>query len=269
MLLKKHFKIIQAVLIFIIWTSFILPDGFTSIALASDDKDKNNKDDKDTFIVGVEDTNYYPVYSFNGGEFEGVLAEIVKKFAKDNNLKFVYKPYKPNELFTALFKGEIDIKVPDNDTWKAADKKDYKVVYSNDIICCIDAFFTKTEVDEYIGSVDDLKKVGVATEVVPWFIQHAVERQKIKLVKEDHCGKLIDRAIDEEIDAVLCNYDSVRYYLNRSNKPDALELARNLPYLDDYINISTIKHPSIISKFNKWLENNNEYIKNMQRKYID
>jgi hypothetical protein len=221
---------------------------------------------KDTYIVGVESTNYYPVYSFSGGKFEGILAEILDKFAADNNIKFIYRPYKPNDLFMALFKGEIDIKVPDNDTWKAADKRDYKIIYSNDIICCMDTFFT---VPGSNINIDMLKKVGVATDVVPWFIQHYVEMQKIKIVHEDHCGKLIDKVLDDDLDAILCNYDSVRYFLNKSNKPEALELAKNLPYLDDYINISTIYHPQIIKHFNIWLGENSELIKQLQRKYLE
>jgi len=219
---------------------------------------------KEEYIVGVEDTNYFPSYAFNSkGELIGVFREILDKFAHDAKVKLIYKPYKIREVYRDLFEKKIDLKFPDHPTWKAADKRDYNITYSDKALTFITGIFVLEENKDI--TLDKIKILGHSAEAILWSIYHYVEIKKIR-IKNEPCQMLIDKLVNKEIDGIYYNYFAMQYELKK-HKTSKIVFAPNLPYVDDYYYMSTIHHSDLIIKFNEWLNLNGNFIKEIMSKY--
>lgn len=221
-------------------------------------------EDKKEYIVGIEETNYFPLYAVNEHrEFIGVYREILDKFAKDNNIKFIYKPLKVQEIYKEFFSKNIDLKFPDHPSWKAADKRNYSITYSNRISHSIVGVFVLEENKDI--TLDKVKVLGQPSDAILWSIHHYIEVKKIRL-KQDNISSLIEKLINREIEGIYYDYIAMNYELQKyKNKP--IVFAHNLPFIDDYHYLSSLNHSELITKFNEWLEKNLSFVKESLNKY--
>jgi polar amino acid transport system substrate-binding protein len=217
------------------------------------------------FSVGVENTNKLPLYAVNErGEFVGLYRKILDAFAKDNNIKFVYKPYKINELFYNLINAKIDFKFPDNPTWRATDKRNYNIVYSDPVYFYVEALFVKPS--NLKKTIDQFSSIGLVGDVALWSIHNYIEVNRIK-IKRNQCKKLIKQLFASEIEGILCNYFVMKNALAELGLEDRLVPNFYLPNVDDYIYLSSVNHPDIIQNFNIWLKTHSNDIHQCHLRY--
>jgi hypothetical protein len=226
---------------------------------------EQNIDQPLVFTVGVENTNKLPLYGVNEkGEFCGLYRKILDKFASDNNVKFIYKPFKINELFNNFYDAKIDFKFPDNPSWRAADKRAFSIVYSLPLYLYVEALFVKPS--DLNKSIDKFNFIGLVGDVALWSIHHYIEVNRIS-IKRNQCKKLIKQLFASEIEGIMCNYFVMKNSLRELGLEDRLVPNFNLPHIDDYYYFSTIKHPDIINNFNIWLKQHKDDIHNCHLKY--
>jgi hypothetical protein len=217
------------------------------------------------FTVGVENTNKLPLYGINEkGEFVGLYRKILDKFAKDNNIRFIYKPYKINELFNNLFNANIDFKFPDNPTWRAADKKPYNLTYSCPVYFYLETLFVRP-IDAN-KTIDQFHSIGLVGDVALWSIHHYIEANRV-VIKRNQCKKLIKQLFASEVEGILCNYFVMKNALEELGLEGKLVPNFKLPNTDDYYYLSTINHPDIIHNFNNWLKQYKEEVHNCHLRY--
>lgn len=115
-----------------------------------------------TFIVGVEDHNYYPQYWYDSKkqEYSGYAREVLDLFAKQHNYQLIYKPYPVNRLFTSFINEKVDFKFPDNSYWKSDVKKESgkHIIYSQPVTEYIDGVVVLPE--NKGKGLEHLKKMG-------------------------------------------------------------------------------------------------------------
>ena len=69
-----------------------------------------------TFVIGVEDIDYYPLYAYKDGKYQGVAKDILDKFASSKGYTFEYKPFPVIRLTKYFVEGQVDLKFPDKNT---------------------------------------------------------------------------------------------------------------------------------------------------------
>jgi polar amino acid transport system substrate-binding protein len=210
------------------------------------------------YVVGVEDYPRYPFQYVIDGEYKGKFREILDKFAKEKNISFKYKPLKIKNLYEELYSGEIDFKFPDNPVWRSPEKRQYEIFYSDIFTNYIDGIFVRKE--NIKKSFNQLNRFGVVDDIILWSISNRANHGTAELIYGQSCAELISKLKDNYIDAIFCNYDVMIYLLKNSRLKYEIRFNTDLPLIDNYIHLSTIKYPEVIKEFNLWVSKNREMI---------
>ena len=223
--------------------------------------------DKKDYIIGVENINYYPIYSWDGKEYKGYARDVLDSFAKKSGYKFVYKALPITRLFNDfIVKEELDFKFPDNPLWSSDIKKDKNVIYSNSVVAYIDGLLVLPENKKI--ELSDLKSLGIVRGFTAWEYLDLINSKKI-LLKEstDYTGLLV-HTINKNTDAAYSNIVVANYHLNEIlKKPKQLVFNEKLPYTKSSYYISTIKHKKVIDEFNKFLITEKKTVDALKKKY--
>lgn len=234
---------------FKLYKSFIL-----IFVLVSQKSYSSNKE----YIIGVEDYVRYPFQYVEKEDYKGRFREIFDEFAKSANVTFKYKPLKINSIYNELYSGKIDFKFPDNPVWRSPQKNKYQIYYSDIITSYLDGIFVKRGTNR--KTFDEIKKIGTVDDVLLWAIEKKRKNGDIDVTKSRSCAELIVRLKVNQIDAIYCNYDVMKFLLKKSKNENDIIIDTNLPLIDNYFHLSTINHPEIIKKFNIWISKNRNYI---------
>ena len=227
---------------------------------------------QDTFIVGVQSHNDI---AFDGLESKSVCKrmffDFLLDFAKANNINLEYKKLKKRDRMKGFLNHEVDFRFPDNPYWSAATKRNQEVIYSNPIYYYIEGLFIRSEDVEKLNDLNKIKNIGIIGDIVPWFLHHNVEIQKTKLTQLLKNKLLIKALVSGEIDAAYSDFYWGNFTIKELELEDKIVFAKNLPNINDYYHLSTIKHPEIVEKFNIWARDNiddlKESIKRCYSKY--
>lgn len=219
------------------------------------------------FTVGVEQTEYYPIYSHRNDQWVGFSREVLDAFAQKKGYKFNYVALPVLRLFSDyLTKDTLDFKYPDNPLWRQDMKKDLKIVYSKPVYESIEGGMV---LPGKVGKgIDQVKMLGTIRGFTPWPYQDAIEARKIVAESSDNLQSLVQKALAGRVDAIFINTDIADYHLaHELKKPGALVLDKGLPNNDVQYLLSTRKHAAVIEEFNAFLAGEKALIDQLKAKY--
>jgi ABC-type amino acid transport substrate-binding protein len=219
-----------------------------------------------TYFVGVENLDYYPHYTHQGGQYKGFARDVLDEFAKQKGYVFEYKILPIKRLYNDFVEGKVDLKYPDCSDWQKDLKKGVSIHYSNAVVDYIDGVMVVTS-NKMLG-VDKLHVLGTVLGFTPWVYQDAITAGKIKLHENKSFPGLLQQVILKRIDGAFVNIAVANYQLNDVlKKPGLLVFDPNLPHIRGSYYFSTIKHPEVIDEFNSFLNKNKEMINALKKKY--
>lgn len=219
-----------------------------------------------TFIIGVENIQYYPQYSNENGEYNGYARELLDTFAKDKGYTFTYEPLPVKRLFGLFLKGAYDFKYPDNPHWSAKDKEGKNVVYSSPVVDYIDGVMVKPE-NKGKGK-ESIKTLGLVMGFTAFEYLGDIEAKKMKTAENKNFTALLKQADLGRIDGAYANVAVAQHQLREVlKKPNALVFDPSLPHSKDSYRLSTIAHPTVIEEFNAWMESNKPNVQAIKDKF--
>ena len=219
-----------------------------------------------TLIIGVENINYFPYYKTVNGKYQGFSREVFDLFAQKHNLKIEYEELPVNRLYQYFISGKVDFKFPDNKHWAQDLKKGKKINYSKPVAHYFEGVMVLPQ--NQINSLNDIKVLGTVQGFTPWPYLKYIKNERIKKSENPNYENLLLQGLNNRVDGIYTNIAVAKFHLNNNlNKPNALVFDKELPHIEDNYHLSTIKHPDIISQFNKFLKNNKTQIENLKKKY--
>lgn len=206
-----------------------------------------------TFIVGVEDLEYFPQYSHSGNEVTGFGRELLDAFARSKGYKFEYKMYPLSRLSLEAFKFQsLDFKYPDNSYWEPALRKLAKIHYSNPVMPYIDGVLVLPP--NKGRGIKQFQVLGTMTGFTPWNYLEMIKDKRVTVFENDSFVSLLKQVMLKRVDGAYVNVEVAKYQLREVlRQPDALVFDPDLPHTRDYYYFSTVKHPAIIKEFNAFL----------------
>lgn len=223
---------------------------------------------KSTYTVGVENIKYLPYYSVKNGQWVGFARELLSQFAKQSGVDFSYKPRSIKNLYKEyVVQRKFDFKFPDNPYWNAHLKLKNKIHYSESTILFTDGVMVLEE--NITKGIQSIKKLGVVSGFTyPAKFQAMEKSGKLLIIKQDSLEKMVKTVLDKKIDGVYLNTE-VGKHLSRglSGDRNRLQFNNKLPFLLGTYQLSTIKHPKMILKFNAFLEKNSKWVLRLKQKY--
>lgn len=215
-----------------------------------------------SYVVGVENLDYLPHYSSEGGEYKGYGRDLLDAFAKDAGHTFTYKPLPVKRLYKAFAEGQIDLKYPDNSYWSDDSKKGVNITYSAPVVNYIDGVVVKPE--DIGKGKGRIKTLGTVRGFTPWEYIKDIESGAITLSENGNFKALITQVSNNRIDAAYANIDVIKY--NLDGKPTVL-FDKDLPHTKSAYHLSTIKHGDVLKEFDAWLSSNADKVAQIKAKH--
>ncbi|MBM7557968.1 substrate-binding periplasmic protein [Halanaerobacter jeridensis] len=221
---------------------------------------------EETYVVGVENINYYPYSTVKDGEYQGFAREVLDLFAEKSGYKFIYKPLPVKRLFMGLVNKKIDFKYPDNPYWGQDMKQGTEIQYSEEVVKYIDGVLVKPK--NKGKKVEQIRSLGIVRGFTPYDYLDRIKSGKIRLIKAASFASSLKLGINNRVDGVYSNIAVARYFLKEEvNQPNALVYDPSLPHSKSAYHLSTAQHTQVINEFNKFLKDNKEEIKKLKEKY--
>jgi len=222
-----------------------------------------------TYVIGVEDVPYYPLYDFRNGN-ASYTSDLFNEFGRQYNHEFEFLPLPIKRFSMWLLEEQIDFKYPDNVRWNDnlfIDNKHVNTdtfIYSESTIKLVAG--TITPVGKHIDR-NNLKVLGTLLGFYPtqWIKQ--IENKKVVLYESSSTLVLLQQVLRGQVDGIDIEPSVVNHHLKLLGKPNALAINRNFTYeVYDYY-LSTIKHEKVIKQFNQFLKDNQQFLKILREKY--
>ncbi|HJW26265.1 MAG TPA: transporter substrate-binding domain-containing protein [Rhodocyclaceae bacterium] len=218
------------------------------------------------YVVGVENTDYYPIYRMEKGTYTGYAREVLDAFAKARGYRFEYRAFPVPRLFAHFFQGEVDFKFPDNPYWQADLRRGSNIVYSASVLTYIDGAMVRA--DRADAGIEDIKTLGIVSGFTPWAWREPIARGQVLVRENTEIGALAEQVVARRLDAAYGSVAVMNYRLDHVLKsPGALVFNPKLPYSKDHYFLSTLKHPEVIREFNDWLRNNQGLVRTLKARY--
>ncbi|MBF0351674.1 MAG: transporter substrate-binding domain-containing protein [SAR324 cluster bacterium] len=218
------------------------------------------------YLWGVEDLQYFPLYSSEGETYLGYASDLFNLFEKTEKLEMEIKPFPVKRLYDNFFAGKIDFKFPDHPNWQTDLRKDIQIIYSDPVIDYIDGCMVlPAKVGKGLSSI---KVLGTVRGFTAWDYLDQIKSGSIKVSENNSFTGLLQQVIMGRVDCAYINITVARYQLNEIlKKPGGAVFDPSLPHTSDSYKISSKKHPEVIEKFNKFLNGHAGEIAVLKAKY--
>ena len=209
----------------------------------------------ETLRVGIESHDYMPYFRAQPGQpVEGYAVELLQRFADDQKMTLHLLPRPLNRLHHDLLNSEnLDVIFPDNPQWSRELKGDRRMYYSHAAINVVDATLV---LHERLGmGRAAVKRLGTVRGFTAQAWAEQVASGEVELLEANDIGGLIRMALRGRIDAVYANAEVVRLQLQEMGEPgERLMADPQLPLARTSFHLSTLEHPQLLERFNRFLE---------------
>ncbi|QDG77519.1 ABC transporter substrate-binding protein [Labrenzia sp. PHM005] len=219
----------------------------------------------DNIVVGVEELNYFPHYTMDGGEYGGFGRALFDAWAADRGHTVEYRAFPIKRLFENLVEGKIDMKYPDNAYWSSDMKDGKSVVYSEKVVEYIDGVSVKPG---NVGKgMDSVKKLGTVRGFTAWSWLDVINSGTVKVSENKALEGVIKQTLADRVDAAYANVSVIQYQLDKMGSAKALTFDPDLKHTRDFYYASTTTKPQLISDFNSWMADNAAKVDALKAEY--
>jgi ABC-type amino acid transport substrate-binding protein len=206
-------------------------------------------------VIGVEELDYYPAYSWRNGEYVGAARDIFDAFAKARGYRFTYRAMPIKRLYVELLSDGIDFKFPDNPEWNSEAKVGKDLVYSNPVIAYVDGVSVRAE---NVGKgPDSIRTLGTVAGFTPFSWLGRIRAGQVQLRENPRMDQLLKQVVLDRVDGAYASVAVMNYYLDHMlGMPGALVFDPALPHSRDHYRLSTVRHPEVVAEFNAWIAAN-------------
>ncbi len=218
------------------------------------------------YIIGVDDTEYYPMYGYKNGKYIGFSRELLDSFAKDSGYFFQYKSFPILRLYDNYLRSQtVDFKYPDNTFWKKDLKKGKKISYSISVVDYVDGVMVLPE--KKGKGLNVIKKLGTVRGFTPWEYLDYIKSGKIEEITVSEYESMIKMTLVKRVDGAYSCISVLNYQLKKMNKIDALVFDPSLPHTKSSYLLSSINYPKVIEQFSIWLVKRKSFVDKLKLKY--
>ena len=213
----------------------------------------------ETIVVGVEDIQYFPHYTWESGEYGGFGRAFLDAWAEANGHTLEFKAMSINRLMRAVVDQQVDLKYPDNAFWATDLKEGKGVVYSEPVTPFIDGVSVLP--DRKGQSAEDVKTLGTVVGFTAWDWLDRINAGSVELAENGDFTALVRQGLRGRVDGIYSNVTIVNYVLNNIlEQPGALVFDENLPHTASNYHVSSAKRPDLIDSINAFISANPEKI---------
>ncbi|WP_342245895.1 substrate-binding periplasmic protein [Pseudomonas sp. OTU5201] len=220
-----------------------------------------------TYVIGVEKQSFQPHYWISDqGEYQGFARDVLDLFAREAGLDIQYQALPVNQLTQHLLNGSIDFKYPDNAKWASELKGNKDIAYSLPVVQYVDGVLVAPK--RQGKGIDQLARLAVVDGWTPWTYQDRIDGGQTQVVRSADLGQMIKQAMKQQADGAYYNVVVATYYLdNIRARPGALVFDPNLPHTRGTFNLSSLRYPELIARFDRFLTEHRQAVDALKARY--
>lgn len=220
-----------------------------------------------TYVIGVERQAFQPHYWIGDqGEYQGFARELLDLFARDAGLDIQYQVLPVNQLTQHLLNGSIDFKYPDNANWAGELKSGKAIAYSQPVVQYVDGVLVPPK--RQGDGIEQLQRLAVVDGWTPWTYQDRIDAGQTQVVRSADLGQMIKQAMKQQADGAYYNVVVATYYLdNIRARPGALVFDPKLPHSRGTFNLSSLRYPELIARFDRFLAERRPEVEALKARY--
>jgi hypothetical protein len=117
-------------------------------------------------------------------------------------------------------------------------------------------------------ALEQLKRLGMVSGWTPWGYQQGIEAGQIQLTYSDDLRKMIRQTLKKDTDGAYFNVVVATHYLdNIRARPGALVFDPKLPHTRGNFHLSTLRHPAVLQRFDRFLLERQAEVAALKDKY--
>lgn len=219
----------------------------------------------DNFTVGVEATDYMPIYKGDGSNYIGYAKELLDNFASKNGHTFTYIRLPVARLFDEfVVKKSLDFKFPDNAYWAKDIKKDTKIAYSRGVVSVTEGLLV-LPTNKGKGNV---AKIALVRGFTPYLYMDQIKNKAITANEVNSPGAGISMVEAGRVDAIYLSVIVANYLMTDVlKKPGVLVFDDKLPNSKSDFSLSSIAHPEVVKQFDEYLVKDKDTVDKLKAKY--
>ncbi|MCD8520768.1 MAG: transporter substrate-binding domain-containing protein [Saccharospirillaceae bacterium] len=215
----------------------------------------------DTLIIGVETTDYAPYYHLQDNRYSGLGRDILDAFLADAHLMADYYPLPVPRLFLLFTQQQLDFKFPDNPQWSEDLKSGLTVYYSEPVIQVTEAVMI---LNDHQGPV---RNIGTIMGFTTPGINAEIQRGELTITQVNSMDQMLKMLENRRIDGIYFNTRAARHAAAERASPLTLTTLKQIaPYHYAY-HLSSIRHPHLIERFDRFMHDNPEVIRALRQSY--
>lgn len=221
---------------------------------------------QERITVGVETTDYFPIYRGTSNDYIGFARDLLDAWAKDDGLTLSYTPLPVRRLFDTFFAGELDLKFPDNAIWQRQAREGKTITYSQPVLAYIDGVAIAP--DRVGKGVEQIKTLAMVRGFYAFEYLDRIEAKQITVAEQTDFPSLLQFVLLGRADVAYGNRDVINYTLREVLKrPGALVFDQSLPHTASHYHLSSLRRPELIARFDRWMAANAGPIGALKAKY--
>ena len=221
----------------------------------------------ESYVIGVEKLAFAPHYSIDAqGQYQGFARELFDLFAQKSGVELSYKVLPVDQLLPALLGGQVDFKYPDSATWAQGQKAGKRLSYSQAVVDYVDGVLVAPQ--RRGQPVEQLQRLAMVNGWTPWGYQERIDAGQIELTYSDDLRQMIRQALRKDTDGAYFNVVVATHYLdNIRARPGALVFDPGLPHNRGSFYLSSLKHPGLLQRFDRFLLDEQVAIAELKHRY--
>ena len=214
----------------------------------------------DRLVIGVEELNYYPYFTFEDGEYAGHARELLDAFAEDNGYHFDFRPLPVARLLDAFLDGDVDFKYPDDPDWSRDAREGYDIYYSDPVIPYVDGVVAS-------GRLEEPESLATVRGFTPLPYLDQIEGGEVELHEVPNAVQLVRFVISGRAEAAYFNIRVLEYQLEEMGREEVLKFQEHMPHVRADYYLSTLEHQEVVEAFNEWMADNRDLVEEINARY--
>lgn len=211
----------------------------------------------ENLIVGVPETDAYPLFRAKNGDYQGFCREALDLFAKEYGYSFTYSALPIKRLFLYLGNGKVSIKFPDDPLLQPEGKLGKGIYYSKPLITVYQGLLI---LKTHTGSIKSVSLVN------GWVVNDTTLPSTVQRLGVPSLESAIMTAFRKHTDGFWANLTVARYTLKQMGKEELFRVNTDVATMPFQYSLSS-KDRKLVSNFDDFIVKYNNKIESLKVKY--
>lgn len=221
-----------------------------------------------SYTVVVQDIDYYPIYRADPitDSYSGYVRELMDAFANHQGINFEYRVRPIRRMTMEFLANRYDFALPDNPRWDRPAKEGLRIHYTKPLLTFRDAVYVPRGQQDM--SETEMEDYGTIYGFTPWKFESLIDSGQVRLKTASRPENLIRMAMAGRVTAFNLAVPVAEYHFRRLDaKGQFVEAHRLMPHIESHYFLSSLKHPDIIAKFDRFMVEHQNKVNSIKRRY--